>query len=38
MLDQVIDILTVLGVLDAIKIMALAVAAIFIYAYFTNRG
>lgn len=38
MLDQAIDVLQRLGVLGAIQFMAVAVAAIFIYRYFTDRS
>lgn len=38
MLNQVIDVLNSLGVLSAIRFVAVAVAAIFIYRYFTDRG
>jgi hypothetical protein len=38
MLDAVLDVLSRLGVLPAIQFIAIAVAAIFIYRYFTDRG
>ena len=38
MLDAVLDVLSRLGVLPAIQFVAVAVAAIFIYRYFTDRG
>ena len=38
MLDAVLDVLSRLGVLPAIQFIAIAVASIFIYRYFTDRG
>ena len=38
MLGSVLEILSALGVLSAIQFVAVAVAAIFIYRYFTDRG
>jgi hypothetical protein len=38
MLTQVMDILSAIGVLPTIQFTAVAVAAIFIYRYFTNNG
>lgn len=38
MLNQALDILNSLGVLDAVRFTAVAVAAIFIYRYFTDRS
>lgn len=37
MLDQAIDILNRLSVLPALQLIAVAIAAIFIYRYFTDR-
>lgn len=38
MLSAVIEVLQALGVLGAIQFSAIAIAAIFIYRYFTDRG
>ena len=38
MLDAVIEVLQRLGILSAIQFAAVAIAAIFIYRYFTDRG
>lgn len=38
MIQPVMDILSQLGVLSAIQFIAVSVAAIFIYRYFTDRG
>jgi hypothetical protein len=38
MLGAVIEILSALGVLSAIQFAAVAIAAIFVYRYFTDRG
>ena len=38
MINQVIDVLSQLGILPAIQFAAVAVAAIFIYRYFTDKG
>lgn len=38
MFDSVLDILSKLGVLPAIQMMAVSIAAIFIYRYFTDRS
>ena len=38
MLDAVMDVLSRLGVLPSIQFVAIAVAAIFVYRYFTDRG
>ncbi len=37
MLGSVLEILNALGVLGPIQFMAIAVAAIFVYRYFTDR-
>lgn len=38
MLNQALDILSSLGILSAIQFIAVAVAAIYIYRYFTDRS
>jgi hypothetical protein len=38
MLNQALDILSSLGILSAIQFTAVAVAAIYIYRYFTDRS
>lgn len=38
MLDAVIQVLTALGVLQAIQFAAVALVAIFLYRYFVDRG
>lgn len=38
MVNDVIGLLSQLGIMPAIQFMAVAVAAIFIYRYFTDRG
>jgi len=38
MLGQALDVLSQLGVLGAVQFMAIAVASIFIYRYFTDKG
>ena len=38
MMQAVMDVLNQLGILSAIQFVAVAVAAIFIYRYFTDRG
>ena len=38
MIDAVMDVLSRLGILPAIQFVAIAIAAIFIYRYFTDRG
>ena len=38
MLDAVIEVLQRLGILPVIQFAAVAIAAIFIYRYFTDRG
>lgn len=37
MLNQALDVLSGLGILSAIQFAAVAMAAIFIYRYFTDR-
>jgi hypothetical protein len=38
MLEQAIDVLSQLGILQVISMVAVATGAIFIYRYFTDRG
>ena len=38
MIDLVMDILSKMGVLPAVQFIAVGVAAIYIYMYFTNRS
>lgn len=38
MIQQAIDILSMLGVLPVISLIAVATGAIFIYRYFTDKG
>jgi len=38
MIQQAIDILSMLGILPVISMIAVAVGAIYIYRYFTDRG
>lgn len=38
MIDLVMDILSKMGVLPAVQFIAVAIAAIYIYSYFTNRS
>lgn len=38
MLSGVMEILNAMGILPAIQFIAVAVAAIFVYRYFTDRG
>jgi len=38
MMQAVLDVLNALGILPAIQFMAIAVSAIFIYRYFTDRS
>jgi len=38
MLSAVLDVLQQLGVLGAIQFIAVTVAAIYVYRYFTDRG
>lgn len=37
MLNEAISVLQTLGIYDAIRVIAVAMAAIFIYKYFTDR-
>lgn len=38
MMQAILDLLSGLGILPAIQFVAVAMAAIFIYRYFTDRG
>jgi len=38
MIQQAIDILSMLGILPVISMVAVAVGAIYIYRYFTDKG